>query len=195
MWLLLIVALWSAAIEAAAYVVGQKLKLAGQESMEEHAQWIIRAICLDPAVMNFVGFALFLLLAFRLNDSHQRYVNASSIWKEGIIGPLHAISDRIFGGYREGPWHAKDLLRIAAHLCGFVISLVSDLQQNGSEESLRYFLGETDANRVISAVNGPDYCLDVVRGYVHESFRQTTLLNKFMSRQNSKCVMAMMKQL
>lgn len=46
-------------------------------------------------------------LAFRLNDSHQRYVNVSSIWKKGVIGPMRDISDRLSGRCRECAWRAK----------------------------------------------------------------------------------------
>lgn len=160
---LCIIAFWSAAIIAVAYVVGRYLPLKNSSNC---GVWFCSAIAIDTSVKDYVGFALFLLLGFHLNDSHRRYVIALTVWREGVVGGIRLFTNRLFASYGEGSWHEGDMRRIAGHAAAFPICLMGRLRNVIYPDKLREVLGAEDVERVLAAEVPADYCIDVLRAYM-----------------------------
>lgn len=133
--------------------------------------WWCSAFAVDQNVKEYVGFALFLLLGFRLYDSHWRYVEALRIWQDGIIGNTRLLTNRLFESYPEGTWHEGDLERIAGHVVAFAIMTVGGLREISKREELLHMLGPEDVRRIETADDAGTYCIDVVRGYLIDGDR------------------------
>lgn len=193
-WMLLGITLWSAVIVTFAYIQGKYWRL--QFDPKEKGKWFQSDIAIDPAVMNYVGYALFLLLAFRLNDSHSRYVRAITVWNEYLVGELRVVVNRLFGGFRRDSWHNNDFSRISGHLSSYAASLVGILRNESVDDDLQKHLAPADIKRVATAIHGPDYCLDVVTGYLLEAQRRYSLKRpRFMSKYNFMRLIDQVKKL
>lgn len=161
-WALPLVAFWTTASVVLAYLIEKEFPIS-EDACTAH---ICSIIAINGPVKEYVGFALFLLLGLRLYDSHWRYVNALSVWREGIIGVNNMLSSRTFEGYRKETFHKGDLERIAAHLAGFVTLMVSKLRRSQFPANvLRKFMHKDDVAKLACTKEPTDYCLDVVRSY------------------------------
>lgn len=157
-----LIVLWSALIIVVAYFVRRK-EIEGERS---HCfPWFCSPIAIESTVKDYVGYALFLLLAFRLNDSHRRYVEALRIWKEDIIGEIRLFTARWFASFRNGTWHENDANRVAGYLSAFVICLMGRLRGKTYPDKLREVVAKEDVERILMAEEPAEYCLDVVRAY------------------------------
>lgn len=162
-WVLPVVAAWSAGVVGLAYLVSEKFPIEG----EQCPQGFCSRIAVSGDVKKYVGFALFLLLGFRLYDSHWRYVEAQKAWQHGLRGIAGILSNRMFASMRDGMFHPKDLDRIAAHLAAFVMVTVSKLRRSPVDpKPLSTFMHPEDVTRIEKAPEPGDYCLDVVRAYM-----------------------------
>lgn len=134
--------------------------------------WWCSRIAVDSSVNGFIGFALFLLLGFRLLDSHSRYVSALEIWSDGLIQRVDILANRLFEGLHDGLLHKDDLDRIGGHLAAVGITLVAKLRNESCSEKLRGVLSDSDASRIERASDPVYYCIDVLRAYLFECDRQ-----------------------
>lgn len=163
-WMLPSVAVWSTLCVVASWLVSRHFPL--DSSVDCSPSWC-SAIAIDASVSEYVGFALFLLLGFRLYDSHWRYVTGLTIWREGIIGTTRLLSNRLFSCYAAGTWHEADMERIAAHLTAFSVVTAARLRQETScAEKLGAIMHPSDVTAVEGMAEKGDYCLDVVRTYL-----------------------------
>lgn len=161
LWQMLLVVLWSTLSVLLAWGVSKWFKVDTCDSV-----WFCSYIAVDDSVKEFIGFALFLLLGFRLYDSHYRYVSALQIWQDGVIGISRLLSNRFLHSYKPGIWHEGDLARICGHLAAFAICLMCMLRDENPEEKLLKVLGPDDVKRIISTKERTDYCIDVLRSYL-----------------------------
>lgn len=162
-WIMVAVIAWSSIAVTSAYLVSKYLPQNGAKNCEP---WFCSAIAVENSVKEFVGFALFLLLGFRLYDSHGRFRQAVELWQDGLIGTLRLLTNRIFESYGGGTWHEGDLERICGHLAAFSICLMGSLRKKDYKDRLLEVLGEEDVERVLADPERVDYCLDVVRAYL-----------------------------
>lgn len=163
-WLLFLTGAWAAVAVAVSYFISVHLPQPGGNAA--CTTWFCSAIAVDGAVMQYIGFALFLLLGFRLNDSHARFVQGVSMWRQGIVGEARLLSTRIFSNVTYGVWHEGDMQRIAGHIAGFAICLMGELRDTFYEERLLTVLSPKDVELVKAAHGSAEYCADVVRGYI-----------------------------
>ncbi|CAN8064519.1 unnamed protein product [Agarophyton chilense] len=157
--------LWTAISIALARLVAKYFPFEGKFN-ESCKPWFCSRIALDSSVAGYIGFALFLLLGFRLLDSHGRYARAIQIWQKGVFLSLHLVSNRIFESYTPEFWHSEDIERIAAHLVAFPIALKSELRGTDCRDELEHVLGDADTQKVLSTQAKANYCVDVVHNYV-----------------------------
>lgn len=163
LWVLVAIPLWTGSITTVAYFV----RLLSPDGDEECSKlWFCSPIAIPPEVMRFIGFGLFILLGFRLNDSHRRYTYAQTLWKDGILVNVRNIITRICGSYERQIWHAGDHERIAGHLCAFAVCLMGQLRSTVFRERLENLLGEEDVQDILRSPEPTDHCLDVVRSYL-----------------------------
>lgn len=166
LWQLALVVLWAAACVTGAWGLSHGWKITGKIC---ESPWFCSYIAIDDALKDFVGFALFLLLGFRLYDSHFRYVTALRLWQDGVIGFSRIVSNRILQSYEDGWWHEGDLKRICGHIAAFSICSMGSLRNEDNEERLKRVLGADDVRRILMARDQVDYCIDVVRAYLLEA--------------------------
>lgn len=163
-WLLLGVAIWALLIVYIARLISQKFPQDGGN--ESCKPWFCSAIAVDKEVKEYVGFALFMLLGFRLSDSHFRYTQALQSWQEDILGLTRLVSSRWFGSYKAGTWHEGDLQRIAGHLAGYAVALMGGLRDRDYREKLESILDKSDVDCILATCERDDYCIDVLRAYL-----------------------------
>ncbi|CAN8072672.1 unnamed protein product [Agarophyton chilense] len=135
------VIIWTVAAITFAWLVSQSFPFddAFNDSCEP---WFCSRIAIDSSVEEYVGFALFLLLGFRLYDSH---------W--------------------SGVWHPDDLERIAAHLAAFPIALMGQLRGKDYKEKYEEILCNGDVQKLLSVRERANYCLDLVENYLAKGDR------------------------
>lgn len=163
------VAGWSALCVVAAWAVWKRFPFS-DEVEARCAKWFCSRIAVNDSVKEYIGFALFLLLGFRMYESHGRYTEGTRLLTQ-LDGRLHVISNRVFESYRQGDWHANDLQRIAAHLAALPIALMGQLRHEDCEEDLRVVLGKEDCATMLKAHDRSEYCLDVVHSYLIQGDR------------------------
>ncbi|CAN8065431.1 unnamed protein product [Agarophyton chilense] len=130
--------------------------------------WFCSRIAVCDAVKEYVGFALFLLLGFRLYESHGRYVSAIQSWSH-ILGTTRILSNRFFESYYGDEWHKQDQERFAAHLTAFSVAMMAKLRREECVEEFRKYLSEEDTEKLLRAPDKSDYCLDVMHHYIIQS--------------------------
>lgn len=163
-WVLVAIPAWTGSIMTVAYFL--EPSSSNSDSGGCPNVWFCSPIAIPPEVMRFVGFGLFILLGFRLNDSHRRYTDAQSLWKDGILINVRNIITRICGSYDKEIWHVGDRERIAGHLCAFAVCLMGQLRRTVYVEKLRELVGEEDVQSILRSPEPTDHCLDVVRSYL-----------------------------
>lgn len=159
-WVMLAVTVWAAFVVSMAYVLRKDFE------NETCFPWFCSTLALDEAFMEYIGFALFLVLAFRLHDSHSRFVRALLLWHEGVVGLLRIVSNRLFQRITPGTFHREDVERIGGHLVAYAICLMGSLRGKDYEEKLRQVLSNGDVQDLLNVTERVDHCMDVVRAYV-----------------------------
>lgn len=163
-WVLAGAGLWAALIVYIALLISQYFPQDGAN--DSCKPWFCSAIAVDKEVKEYVGFALFMLLGFRLTDSHFRYTHALQAWQENILGMTRLVSSRWFGSYKAGNWHEGDLQRIAGHLSGYAVALMGGLRDRDYREKLEGILDKSDVDCILATCERDDYCIDVLRAYL-----------------------------
>lgn len=171
MWQLALLVLWSGFCVVLSIVVAKRLDLARCEG-QQFCQFAI----IDEDIKNYIGFAVFFLIGFVVNDAHARFVMAQSVWQEGIVGTSHVLTNRLLQSFEPGSFHEGDVERMCGHVAAMPIVLALSLRRNSHAkcsmtQSLRRVVGEDDARRIEDATDSVSYCLDVVRDYLFFSER------------------------
>ena len=153
---------WAGASVAFAYGTSKWFKL---EEGVCKSIWFCSYISVAGSLQRFIGFALFLLLGTRLYDSHARYVMGVKLWHDGVIGVSRILTTRMLTAYPPGLFHEGDLGRICGHIAAFAICTMGALRGEDYEEKLAEVVSREDVERILSARERIDYCMDVVRAY------------------------------
>lgn len=161
------VLLWSTLLIVIAWVISRAFPF--EESIEESCSlWFCSRIAMSGTVKEYIGFALFLLLGFRLYESHGRYVSAIGIWSK-VLATTRMIANRWFESYPGGEWHKEDRERISGHLAAFSVALMSKLRDEDCVEEFQRVLGDEDVEKLLRSNDKADYCLDVLNHYIIQS--------------------------
>lgn len=134
--------------------------------------WWCSRVSVHPAVNGFVGFALFLLLGFRLLDSHSRYTNGVIVWIEGLVQMADILSSHILEGMDSGTIHNNDMERVTGHIAAVAITLVAKMRGENCNEKLQEVVSDSDASRILRSNDPTYYCIDVTRAYLIDLERQ-----------------------
>lgn len=136
--------------------------------------WYCSFAASDTTTMEYIGYGLFLLLSFRMADSHQRYADAVRIWNEDVVGTSYLLLNRFYLCFKPDFFHHKDMERVSAHIEAFAINLMSDLRQCGSQRGYLLQLDnllDDDIEHMLRAERCTDTTIDVIRGYLVEAER------------------------
>lgn len=162
---------WAFLSVAASYVVSRISSVAVAKN-EECYPWWCSLITVQSSVISYIGFALFLLLGFRLKDSHSRYRQAIDIWSDGILNLCDLLSNRFLGAFGSGWASESDLERFSAHLACSAVALVARRRREDCLSAVATLVEEDDAARIANANEPAYYCIDVVRSYILEGERR-----------------------
>lgn len=127
-------------------------------------------LAISGPVQTYIGFAFFLLLGFKLADSHSRYSLGQSLWNENLNLLPRNLVLQIYGAYRAGLTHDGDRSRMTAHATAAPTAIADWLHADG-----QFLKGLTDvvnadaAARIKSMPAPAFYCLDVISSYVMEA--------------------------
>lgn len=163
----LVVVAWAAAATTLSYFVGRWWK----SEPDNCDPWICSRIAVDPSIKKFVGFGLFLLLGFRCNFSHSKYILATDMWRGGLVGTSLVPCVRMMQTYTPGIIHSNDRERFIGHVAAFLICLNGTLHGVVYKERLLEVLSEDDVNSILAANDPVDRCTDVIWAYLRSSER------------------------
>lgn len=164
-WQLLGLALWSAFVVVLAFLLARWRNLERCQG-QDFCQFAI----IDEDIKDFIGFAVFFLIGFRVNDAHQRFATAQILWQENILGTAHRLTNRLLQSFAPGSFHSGDVDRMCGHVAAMPIALAADLRATeGLSEQLKRVVGEEDARHICASRERVARCLDVVRAYLFYS--------------------------
>lgn len=177
-------------------VLGIAFLLKARYNMENcTAQWFCSFVAIDADIKDYIGFALFMLLGFRITDSHARFVQAQMLWHDGVIGTVRLLSNRLLQAFAPGSFHEGDLERISGHIAAVPIVLAASLRRSSDAPvKLGQVLGEQDVNKIVRAVEPVSYCIDVLRTYLFYTERlqaTTPERNGFSPEEYFNCLLLM----
>lgn len=168
-WLISSVVIWTFICVLVSFLVGRFFDFPVRD--RSCHPWFCSAIALSPSAIEYVSYALFLLLGLRLYHSQYRYVDALSIWEDGLIGTARLFTNQLFQSFKDGTWHEGDLVRICGHIAAYPICVMGALRHRDYREKLLGVLGEDDVQRILVVTDRPAFCIDVVRSYLIDGER------------------------
>lgn len=130
--------------------------------------WCSR-IAIPGPVQSYIGFAFFLLLGFKMADSHNRYTSGQTTWNEKMHGFSRATAVMLHGAFPANTCHEGDRSRIMAHLAAFSTGMAGMLDREaGYLDELKDVVNANAGARIRSMMAAPFYCLHVCQAYVIE---------------------------
>lgn len=156
-------AVWTALAVTVAYFISEHLPQNGGNDW--CGLWFCSAVAIDSSVMSYIGYSLFLLLGFFLNDSHWRFVQGLQLWRVDMKFSSQILANRWFQGFYNGFFHRGDLQRVAGHLAAASISLKDTLRDEFDNDRLIQVLSPADIERLAQSPNKVEHCFDVLRAY------------------------------
>lgn len=130
--------------------------------------WCTR-IAIPGPVQSYIGFAFFLLLGFKMADSHDRYSSGQSNWNEKMHGLSRWLAVYTYGAFPKNTCHDGDLSRMMAHLTAFSTGMANMLYtEAGYLDGLKDVVNADAMARIRSMMSPAFYCLDVYQAYIVE---------------------------
>lgn len=139
------------------------------------SRWWCTPISVDSGVASYVGFALFLLLGFRVNESYGRYMEAVRLWNDVIAGNTGALAMYITLAIPRGTFHERDVERMLGLLAAFSECTKRELRDEKDLRELKGMLGPRDLAAIQSADNMAGHCLYLLHGYMVAASRTPSL--------------------
>lgn len=122
-------------------------------------------LALDSNIHSYVGFALFLLLGFRVNESHARYMEAMKIWTS-ISGTTGSFAKYVVQAFPPGMFHPGDRVRILGFLVAFPVALKRELREERDLRELKSVLSPEDLAELQRAPSMSSHALYVLSAYM-----------------------------
>lgn len=133
------------------------------------SHWWCSQLTIDSNVMSYVGFALFLLLGFRVNESYGRYLEGIRIWNDDIAGVTSAFATYVTMAFRRGFWHSGDRERILGLTAAISVCIKRELRGETNIEELKSMLCEADLAEIQQAPDMPGHCIYLLTAYLVEA--------------------------
>jgi len=130
-------------------------------------KWFCTPLGLGPTTHSYVGFALFLLLGFRVNESHQRYLDGLKIWNV-IEGNVSTLAKYILQAFPPGTFHVGDRERMLGWLVAFPVALKRELRDERDLCELKNVMAPEDLAELQNAPTGnmASHSLYVLSAYI-----------------------------
>lgn len=122
-------------------------------------------IALDATTHSYVGFALFLLLGFRVNESYQRYLDGLKIWTN-IAGTIGSTAKYFMQAFRPGEFHSGDRERMLGWLVAFPVALKRELREERDLSELKAVLAPEDLAELQNAPSMSAHTLFILSAYI-----------------------------
>lgn len=127
--------------------------------------WFCTPLALDATTHSYVGFALFLLLGFRVNESYSRYMEGMRIWTS-IAGTCTSTAKYFLQAFPPGMFHAGDRERMLGWLVAYPVALKRELRDERDLRELRNVLATEDLAELQNAPNMASHTLFVLSAYI-----------------------------
>lgn len=145
-------------------------------------RWFCSPLALDSTTHSYVGFALFLLLGFRVNESYARYMEGMKIWTN-VAGTITSTAKYFVQAFKPDFCHKGDRERLLGWLVAFPVALKRELRGERDLRELKSVLAPEDLAELQNAPNMPSHALYVLSAYIIEArkyeraFPQTFLVH------------------
>ena len=135
-------------------------------------RWWCTPLAIDGDALSYVGFALFLLTSFRVQEAYSRYMEAVRVWTN-IGGTITSFTQYIVQAFPAGMFHNGDRERILAFLVAFPVALKRQLRREKDLRELKDVLTRSDLAELQNAPNMPAHCLYMLSAYcMHATKRE-----------------------
>lgn len=128
-------------------------------------RWWCPYIPVDTNVTGYVSLAVFLVLAFWLNDTYSRYWSGLQKWQTSIQPFIEDIACHVLIYCKQGLCHPRDRERLLSHLVALPIAAKQFLRYSKDFSELEGILCPTDLVDVSSAANPVRQCFHVILAY------------------------------
>jgi len=120
-----------------------------------------------PDYTDFLDQLLFLLLGFRVNESHQRYLDGLKIWNV-IEGNVSTLAKYILQAFPPGTFHVGDRERMLGWLVAFPVALKRELRDERDLCELKNVMAPEDLAELQNAPTGnmASHSLYVLSAYI-----------------------------
>lgn len=171
---LLGIIVWNLIVMGMTYLTSRLLPLGiGNEPCRP---WFCSPVAAEDKIMEYIGYGLFLILSFRMADSHARFSNAVRIWTDEVVGTSYLLLNRFYMTFQPGMFHHGDMARVGAHVQAFSMNVLTNLRgtidRRGCLSQISH-LTKADIDRMLRTEKPSDATIDVIRGYLLEAERFT----------------------
>ncbi|KAI0556789.1 bestrophin [Gracilaria domingensis] len=123
-------------------------------------------IDVDLGVLENIGFALFMILAFRVSDAIGRYEDGARLTFDMM--QLRTLANEVIQNFRDGMFHEQDKERLIAHIVQIPLSfrepLLNDAEQKeGGSDGL---LSASDKQKLEGRNDPISYLLQTIEAYI-----------------------------
>lgn len=127
--------------------------------------WFCSLVAAEDKTMEYIGFGLFLILSFRMADSHSRFSNAVRIWTDDVVGTSYLFLNRFYMTFQPGVFHEGDMARVGAHVHAVVMNVITNLRGRiNRRECLSQIshLTKADIDKMLRTEMPSDTAIDVI---------------------------------
>lgn len=137
--------------------------------------WWCSPLAIDTGTATYVGFALFLLLSFRVNEAYERYTYCIRLWNDEIAGTIHSFCVLCSMAFPRGTFHKNDRKRIFSLAAAYAVTLKRDLRGERDLRELKSMCSPRDLAGIQAAPDMPGHCLYILHAYVMAASRKEEL--------------------
>lgn len=135
------------------------------EAKRTDCRWFCTPLALESNTHSYVGFALFLLIGFRVNESHTRYMEAMKVWTS-ISGTTSSFAKYVVQAFPPGMFHPGDRVRILGFLVAFPVALKRELRDERDLRELKSVIAPEDLAELQRAPSMSSHALYVLSAYM-----------------------------
>lgn len=165
--------LWTVTVTVVSWLLGRNWRTEGDNALS--CRYWCSPIAIDPSVASYVGFALFLLLGFRVNEAYSRYMEGVKLWNDDIAGVVAAFVTYVGLSFPRGTFHPNDRERIFGLAAAFAVTLKRQLRDETQLSELESMLSESDLAAIQKAPDMPGYCCYLLNAYLVEGCKKEQL--------------------
>lgn len=156
---MLLFTLWSAFVVVGSYFIAR------EDDSYPQCRWRCLYIPIDTNVTAYISLAVFLVLAFWLNDTYGRYWSALQIWQTEITPRIEEAASQLALYCKSDFCHARDRERLFSFFVALPIAGKLFLRNSKDFSELQEILDPEDLKAISASPNPVQYCVHVICAY------------------------------